>query len=208
MTRGASLTELQARAGAVIDALHTRLAQQARQLLAELALVSSGSITTYAPTGRSGAGPRGPSTGDQWPAHHQLLDRIANATSARDVEEALEWGRKELNALRRAPENPAVQGETPAERAARLVRDGEGLSPSEAATRLAVPTRELIAARAAADRDPWDGWPLRPTVELTPDERQQRARRLAAQGVPATVIAQRLAASVTTIRRDLGRRAA
>jgi hypothetical protein len=100
-----------------------------------------------------------------------------------------------------------VTGESEAERAKRIVKEGEGWGMHDVANPLNVPVGEVRRARVAHQRDPWDGRPAR-TQKLSPDERQRRAAEWAAQGVPATVIAGRLDVKVITIRRDLGRRAA
>jgi hypothetical protein len=131
------LADRQERAAAVLEALPPALAREARQLLAELAMISCGPITSYQPASTSGAGgSRDPSTGDQWPAHHELLHRLAEAVSATDVRDALNWARHELAALRRAPQNAKVTGESEAERAKRIVKEGEGWGMHDVANTL------------------------------------------------------------------------
>lgn len=203
-----SLADLQAKAVAVLKTMPDGLAREARQIGAELQLIAAGTISSYQPISRSiAAGSRAPATGDRFPAHHELTARLAQATSTLDVESAVTWARQEHTAILHAPVTARPLGETPAQRAERIATDGEGLPEAEAAARLSVTCRQVREARRDHGRDLYDGWPLRPE-QLAPSERGERARELARQGIPATVIAQRLATHVDTIRRDLGRRAA
>lgn len=192
------LVERQERAAAVLDALPPDLARQARQLLAELALVSCGTITAYAPSSRSGAGPRAPTTGDQWPAHHELLHRLAEAVSARQVEDALTWARAELDALRRTPQNAKITGESEAERAKRIVNEGEGWGMHDVANTLNVPVGEVRQARVAHQRDPLDGRPVRPTPAP-----RDRACQMHERGVSTREIARLLDKHQTQVMRWL-----
>jgi hypothetical protein len=192
------LADRQERAAAVLEALPPDLAREARQLLAELAMVSCGSITSYSPMSTSGGGPRDPSTGDQWPAHHELLHRLAEAVSATDVRDALNWGRHELAALRRAPQNAKVTGESEAERAKRIVKEGEGWGMHDVANTLNVPVGEVRRARVAHQRDPIDGRSIRPTIAP-----RDRARSMHERGVSTREIARLLGKHQTQVVRWL-----
>lgn len=198
MTSRPPLADRQERAAAVLEALPPDLAREARQLLAELALVSCGSITSYSPMSTGGGGPRDPTTGDQWPAHHELLHRLAEAVSATDVRHALDWARHELAALRRAPQNAKVTGESEAERAKRIVNEGEGWGMHDVANTLKVPVGEVRRARVAHKRDPIDGLPVRPTIAP-----RDRARSMHERGVSTREIARLLGKHQTQVVRWL-----
>lgn len=206
-----SLAELQAQAVATLATLPPGLAREARQVGAELQLIADGKVSSYQPISRSGGGSQIPVISDRFPAHIELTGRIARAAEHHDpqaaVESAVTWARQEHTALLHPPKTKPPRPETAAERDERIVRYGAGLLEAEAAASLNVTCRQVRDARKAHGRDLHDGWSVR-AEHLEPAQRQARARELARQGIPITVIAQRLRVDRRTIHRDLEAQAA
>ena len=174
-----------------------------RELLARLELTAAGTITSYSPSGRGGAGSRPPTTGDDWPPFLLLEDRIAHAEDLVQLRAAARWGEARLKATVRGP-RVKVAEETRAERTERIVELGEGFPAHVVASSLGYTIKQVYEARAAEDRDLLDGKRRRPEVVLTPAQRRERARKMREQGISYTRIGEQLGVHPDTVRRDLG----
>lgn len=142
-----------------------QLPQEARQVLAELELVSCGTIPGYEPMGRSGAtSSKPPVTGDTDAPHLRWRLEMLAAPDQAALAAIVEKARDELAVLRRGdPDRRAgAREETGVERARRLLRDGGGFTPGELARSSqfrGMSEREIRAARVQGGQDPDLGRP-------------------------------------------------
>jgi hypothetical protein len=195
------------------------LDRQMRDVLLDLAVCSHARTQTFDATGRSGAtdsvilsgGDRGASPwaelygppfhegrvgrGATALAHDLKLPAPASTDSGRRL--VLKATRAELERIRGGSRSAEMRpaGETVAERDRRVVADGQGMSPEDAAYhfRLEGGERQARRIRIAAQRYPEDGTPI--AGDLTTDQKRDRAREMRTRKVPLREIAAALEVS-------------
>lgn len=179
------------------------LPAEARQLAAELELLSHGSTTSWSPSGRSVPDSRIPS-GEPWPPHLMFLDEYRNAPGPTSRQQAIRRWRKVLDAHRgHGTLTAPAPGETPEQEEQRMVVVGEGWSVTDVAlTFRCTPTRVRrvrLAAGVNVDtgRRP-DGQPVSEGVR-----RAEEAVALTAGGLTQQQVAERMGVSQPTVHRLL-----
>lgn len=171
-----------------------------RQALARLELLGDGATTDFDPDKpRAPHGPKGPS-GDPRPLFVLALERLVEADTAYRAKSAVEWAEDAYKHARRS--NPAVrpEGESEAQRAYRIIDEGEGMSLPDAAQHFRVPQGEVKRARKAALCFIADGRPVAAVKDVDP---AKTAQELHKRGWKQREIARRLGKSQATIHRLL-----
>lgn len=180
------------------------LLQRARSVVANLELVSHGGTAAWNPGGSRSVPGSKPPSGESRPVFSEALERLSQAESTRSVELAVQWAEKALEAARRQDPTSRPEGESLAQRAYRIVEEGEGLSLADAAQHFRVPQGEVKQARLNAGRFVGSGKRL---PNDAPDQRQA-VRSLKKSGLSQTDIAKQLGISQPTVSRLLQDRAA
>lgn len=155
------------------------LTRDIRQVLAELELISHGTITNYNPSMSIGekADPRPP--GGSGAEHIFWRHRYEQASTDDGRRKVIREAREELDKLRRQEPSTRSAGETTLERNVRIVKEGEGFSARQVAIHFNCGERDVRKARMAAGREP----ELGKQVSSRPQEKAEKARELIGQGV-------------------------
>lgn len=175
------------------------LRHQMREVLAQLELVSHGTITNYNPSGGGGESEQALPAGGSGAEHLKWRRLFERATSDKERRTLIDQAWQELEQLRGRVERPVPTGETLEQRNSRIVKDGEGYTVREVAIAFRCGEREVRKARTAAGREPERG--LEPE---SPD--RARIVELAAQGRTVASLVIQFGLSRSTIERYLGKR--
>lgn len=191
-----------------LESLH-RLAphlwKRGREVIARLELLSSGTTSSVDTDSSKGAfGSRVPVSGDRRPLFLAAIERLAGAKDASEVAQAVDWAEKRLREAVKGDPGQRPEGESQADRAVRIVEEGEGYSLLDAAQHFRVPTSEVKSARFEAGRFIGDGKAL---PNGAPSQRHA-AHALKRSGLTQAQIAKQLQVSQPTVSRLLGDRAA
>lgn len=178
------------------------LTREARQVLAEMELLSYGKTASLNSSGLGGEKENPVPQGDADPLADQwrfILLRCA----AHDLEDLVREARDELDGIRRR--DPALLVESVEEPRtaweARLVEEGEGYEARHVATSFLCGVKDVMRVRLAAGRDPSDG-------RLTfSEDKVARVKKLAAGGLSEREIQAQTGVAKTTVRRIIGRAA-
>lgn len=194
------------------------LDRQMREALRELELMSHVPASGYQPTGRSPSSDEHPGgrrppgdyghthyAQDYGPPFHPRTTTHPGCIRDDQRERVLRRAQAEVDHMKGRTERPAPIEETPAERAARIVAEGEGFELTEVAVRFRCGEREIRKAREAAGREIMYGRVLVEQGGLTTEERRRRARELRdpPNNLPQNSIARMLGVDKATISRDL-----
>jgi hypothetical protein len=172
-------------------------------VLAQLEVVSAGTIAGYSPVPKGGAHESSPPrSGDAWPPHERFAARYNDCSTDSERDRVIAAAEKELRNLRRS--RPPAKTETKKERDGRIVIEGEGFSALEVAMKFRCGVRDVWSARHAAARDKDYGRPLGVTVGSV-IERRQRVAEMKARGMTERQIALALGVSRPTVSKDLRR---
>lgn len=180
--------------------LAPHLWKRGRQALARLELLGDGATTDFDPDKpRAPHGPKGPS-GDPRPLFVLALERLVEADTVHRVQSAVEWAENVYKDAQRS--NPAVRprGESEAQRAERIIDEGEGMSLPDAAQHFRVPQGEVKRARKDAACFIADG---RPLSEVVDTDVESTVRELSQRGWSQREIARKVSKPQTTIHRML-----
>ncbi len=155
-----------------------------RQLLAELELLSSGTVQSWNTSGgHSTERPLYP-PGESNPDFLRLKEKFAKANTQPKVDAIAAEARRLLKDARYGPDRTRVRPESREERDARIVIDGEGELARDLAVRFCCGTTDVHRARVEAGRKASDGKVFRG------DDDSQRGHvlRLAAAGLSSRAI--------------------
>lgn len=172
-----------------------------RQILAEMELLSHGSVTAYNSSGRGESDVVVPQ-GEAHPPHIEFAARYEQERDDERRRRVLEEARRYLQDWKRRTSPVVDDGSSEDDW---IVRDGEGYEAEQVARKFNTTVSRVRKLRMADDRDTEFGLPSRfaPRLAATPD----RIRNLADQGCTERQIAFQVGVSKSTVRRALGKAA-
>lgn len=175
------------------------LPQPARQVLAELELVSHGSTQAWNSSGQHGESQAVLPHGESRPPHLHWRAQFEAATPEQ-IPALVRQAREELDALTKSKPTTASTDID-----AVVIEDGEGWEPEPVGHRYGLTAAHVRRIRTRADRDPETGQVTTDagTTSVTPAERRVRARELHAKGLTLRQIAMHLRVHHTTVLADL-----
>lgn len=175
--------------------------REARQLLAELELISHGSTQSWNSSGRGESSAAFP-PGESAPPHLHWRARFTVA-HPEALPALIEAARTDLKALRtrsnQAPASISVD--------LLVIEDGTGYSPEHVAHSYGLTPAHIRRIRERAGRSIETGQAPDDRCTLDPIERAQRVRDLAAKGMTQKQIAMAVGCNQATVSRDLKRAA-
>lgn len=179
---------------------------EVRQVLAELELLSHGTVTNYSSTG-GGSGPdtKDP-TGESHPPHLRWRSEWEHATDDAHREYVLQAARADLRSYRKRDLTLAsAPVESEVELEARIVREGKGWTVAETARHCLCTPTLVRRARLKAGVNAHTGVP--PEGTELPDDPAQKVRELDENGMSERQIEMVTGIPKTRIRRLLGKAA-
>lgn len=177
------------------------LPREARQVLAELELLSHGKGAALNSSGRGGDDPSRPPHGEANPPHLIWRERMERCETDKVLTLVAE-ARLELEQTRgfgKAAE-PKPVGETQEQWEARLIADGNGWDASTVAKSFRCLVRDVVKVRVRHDRDPSTGR-LNPAIS----DRDAKILRMHANGRQQREIARFMAINQATVSRVIRR---
>jgi DNA invertase Pin-like site-specific DNA recombinase len=165
------------------------LTREARQILAEMELLSYGKVASWNSSGGKGENENPVPQGDSNPLH-EIYERLFLATPSRDaLERQVEIARIELEQIRRRDPSTPVPEEGRDAWEERLIDEGEGHEAKVVATSFGTSVAVVTKLRKKYQRDPNLGLHLS-HEDLPPEGKKKRAVELHANGVSTRQIAQ------------------
>lgn len=137
------------------------LTREARQVLAEMELISYGKVSSWNSSGGKGEKENPVPQGDANPLHEIWRDRFERCKPL-DLAYEVILAREELDAIRRRDTSSEAPAEEPRVAwEARLIEEGEGYEARHVATSFMTGVKDVTRIRRAHGRDPNDGRELR-----------------------------------------------